>query len=146
MIALASDHAGFSLKRALMSHLREKGIAFEDYGTYSEDSCDYPVFAQKAAQAVVSGECEKGILICGTGVGISIAANKVRGARAALCNDLFCARLSREHNDANILCMGARVVGEGLAFAIADTWLETAFDTANPRHGKRIGIIGEMER
>ncbi len=146
MIALASDHAGFPLKRELMHYLSEKEIAFKDYGTYTEESCDYPVFAQKAAQAVVAGECEKGILICGTGVGISIAANKVRGARAALCNDLFCARLSREHNDANILCMGARVVGAGLAFAIVDAWLEAAFDTVNPRHSTRIKLIGEMEK
>ena len=140
MIAIGSDHGGFALKQALMAHLDRRGLAYKDCGTYSEDSCDYPQYAKAVANAVVSGECERGILICGTGIGVSITANKIPGIRAALCSDCFSAEATRQHNDANILCMGARVVGEGLALKIADTFLDTPFSN-DPRHIRRISQI-----
>lgn len=142
MIALGSDHGGYELKQEIIRHLEEKGIEYKDYGCYDESPCDYPVFGKKAAQAVVSGECEKGILICGTGIGISIAANKTKGIRAALCHDVFSAKATREHNDANMLAMGARVVGPGLALMIVDTFLNTEFSNAE-RHQKRIDMLEE---
>ena len=140
MIAIGSDHGGFALKQALMAHLDRRGLAYKDFGTYSEDSCDYPQYAKAVANAVVSGECERGILICGTGIGVSITANKIPGIRAALCGDCFSAEATRLHNDANILCMGARVVGEGLAVKITDTFLDTPFSN-DPRHIRRISQI-----
>ncbi len=140
MIAIGSDHGGFALKKALMAHLEERGLAYQDFGTYDEASCDYPVYAKKVARAVASGACERGILICGTGIGVSIAANKVPGIRAALCGDCFSAEATRLHNDANVLCMGARVVGEGLALKIADTFLDTPF-SQDERHIRRISLI-----
>ena len=142
MIALGSDHGGYGLKQEIIGYLEEKGIEYRDYGCYDESPCDYPVFGKKAAQAVVSGECEKGILICGTGIGISIAANKIKGVRAALCHDVFSAKATREHNDANMLAMGARVVGPGLALMIVDTFLNTEFSNAE-RHQKRIDMLEE---
>ena len=142
MIALGSDHGGYGLKQEIMKHLEEKGIEYNDYGCYDESPCDYPVFGKKAARAVASGECEKGILICGTGIGISIAANKIKGIRAALCHDVFSAKATREHNDANMLAMGARVVGPGLALMIVDTFLNTEFSSAE-RHQKRIDMLEE---
>ena len=126
MIAMGSDHGGFELKEKLMEHLSE--------------SCDYPVYAKAVANAVASGECDRGIIICGTGIGVSITANKVRGIRAALCGDCFSAEATRQHNDANVLCMGARVVGEGLALKIADTFLDTPFSN-DERHIRRISMI-----
>ena len=140
MIAIGSDHGGFALKKALMAHLEKRGLAYKDFGTYSEASCDYPVYAKAVAHAVADGECERGILICGTGIGVSITANKVPGIRAALCGDCFSAEATRAHNDANILCMGARVVGEGLALKIADTFLDTSFSN-DERHIRRISRI-----
>ncbi len=140
MIALGSDHGGYGLKQEVIRYLEKNQIAYKDFGCYSEESCDYPVFAKKVASAIVNGECEKGILICGTGIGISIAANKVKGIRAALCHDTFSAQATREHNDANILAMGARVVGSGLALKIVDTFLHTAFSNEE-RHIKRIEQI-----
>jgi ribose 5-phosphate isomerase B len=140
MIAIGSDHGGFALKQAVMKHLEERGLAYHDYGTYSDASCDYPVYAKAVAKAVAAGECERGILICGTGIGVSITANKIRGIRAALCGDCFSAEATRQHNDANILCMGARVVGEGLALKIADTFLDTPFSN-DARHIRRISQI-----
>jgi len=140
MIAIGSDHGGFALKKALMAHLDKRGLAYKDFGTYSEASCDYPVYAKAVAHAVADGECERGILICGTGIGVSITANKVPGIRAALCGDCFSAEATRQHNDANILCMGARVVGEGLALKIADTFLDTPFSN-DERHIRRISQI-----
>ena len=137
MIALGSDHGGYGLKQEIIKYLEEKGIEYKDYGCYDESPCDYPVFGKKAARAVASGECEKGILICGTGIGISIAANKIKGIRAALCHDVFSAKATREHNDANMLAMGARVVGPGLALMIVDTFLNTEFSNAE-RHQNRI--------
>ena len=140
MIAIGSDHGGFAMKQALMSHLEKRGLAYKDFGTYSEASCDYPVYAKAVADAVASGACERGILVCGTGIGVSIAANKVPGIRAALCGDCFSAEATRCHNDANVLCLGARVVGEGLALKIADTFLDTPFSN-DERHIRRISLI-----
>ena len=127
MIALGCDHGGYELKQEIIKHLQERKIEFKDYGCDSLESVDYPVYAKKVANVVASGECEKGILICGTGIGISIAANKVKGIRAALCTDCFMAEATRLHNDANILALGGRVVGPGLALKIVDTFLDTEF-------------------
>lgn len=140
MIAMGSDHGGFELKEKLMEHLSERGLEYKDFGTYSSASCDYPVYAKAVANAVASGECDRGIIICGTGIGVSITANKVCGIRAALCGDCFSAEATRQHNDANVLCMGARVVGEGLALKIADTFLDTPFSN-DERHIRRISMI-----
>ena len=140
MIAIGSDHGGFELKEKLMEHLSERGLEYKDFGTYSSASCDYPVYAKAVANAVASGECDRGIIICGTGIGVSMTANKVRGIRAALCGDCFSAEATRQHNDANVLCMGARVVGEGLALKIADTFLDTPFSN-DERHIHRISMI-----
>ncbi len=140
MIAIGSDHGGFELKQEVIKHLQERNIEYKDCGTYTKDSCDYPVFAKKVAEAVVSKECELGILICGTGIGISIAANKVKGIRAALCHDCFSAQATKEHNNANILAMGARVIGPGLALKIVDTFLDTPFSN-DERHIRRIELI-----
>lgn len=140
MIAIGSDHGGFELKEKLMEHLSERGLEYKDFGTYSSASCDYPVYAKAVANAVASGECDRGIIICGTGIGVSITANKVRGIRAALCGDCFSAEATRQHNDTNVLCMGARVVGEGLALKIADTFLDTPFSN-DERHIRRISMI-----
>ena len=140
MIALGSDHGGWALKQEVMKHLDARGLEYKDYGTYSEDSCDYPVYGKAVAHAVADGECEKGIIICGTGIGISITANKVRGIRAALCSDCFSAEMTRLHNDANILAFGARVVGPGLALKIVDTFLDTPF-SGDERHIRRIKQI-----
>lgn len=140
MLAIGSDHGGFALKREIMAHLDRRGIAYRDFGTYTEESCDYPVYAKAVARAVASGECERGILICGTGIGISIAANRVPGIRCAVCGDCFSAQATREHNDANILALGARVVGDGLALKIVDTFLDTPFSN-DERHKRRISLI-----
>ena len=140
MIAIGSDHGGYALKQEVMAHLRERGLEYKDYGTYTEASCDYPVYAKAVAHAVADGECEQGILICGTGIGVSIAANKVPGIRAALCGDCFSAKATKEHNNANVLCMGARVVGAGLALMIVDTFLDSSF-SGDERHARRISQI-----
>lgn len=143
MIAIGSDHGGFELKTHIMEYLKNQGLELFDFGTYSEDSCDYPDIAEKVANAVADGECEKGILICGTGIGISIAANKVKGIRAALCGDVYSAKMTRKHNDANILCMGGRVTGRELAFMICDTFLSEEFEGG--RHQNRIDKIHKLE-
>ena len=140
MIALGCDHGGYELKQEIIKHLQERKIEFKDYGCDSLESVDYPVYAKKVANVVASGECEKGILICGTGIGISIAANKVKGIRAALCTDCFMAEATRLHNDANILALGGRVVGPGLALKIVDTFLDTELSN-DERHIRRIGMI-----
>ena len=140
MIALGSDHGGWALKQEVMKHLDARGLEYKDYGTYSEDSCDYPVYGKAVAHAVADGDYDRGILICGTGIGISITANKVPGIRAALCGDCFSAEATRLHNDANILAMGARVVGAGLALKIVDTFLDTPF-SGDERHVRRINMI-----
>ena len=140
MIAIGCDHGGFALKQEVMRHLDELGLAYKDFGTYSEESCDYPIYGEAVARAVADGEYERGILICGTGIGISIAANKVHGIRAALCGDCFSAEATRQHNDANVLALGARVVGPGLALKIVDTFLDTPFSNGE-RHIRRIEMI-----
>ena len=140
MIAIGSDHGGFELKKEVMAHLDARGLEYKDFGTYSDASCDYPVYGKAVANAVASGECERGIIICGTGIGISIAANKVHGIRAALCGDCFSAEATRQHNDANVLALGARVVGPGLALKIVDTFLDTPFSNGE-RHIRRIEMI-----
>lgn len=140
MIALGSDHGGYGLKQEVIKHLEERGIEYKDYGCYTEESCDYPIYGKKVAEAVAGGECEFGIIICGTGIGISISANKVPGIRAALCHDCFSAQATREHNNANILAMGARVIGSGLALKIVDTFLDTPFSNEE-RHVRRISMI-----
>lgn len=140
MIAIGSDHGGFELKKEIMAHLDARGLEYKDFGTYSDASCDYPVYGKAVAKAVASGECERGIIICGTGIGISIAANKVHGIRAALCGDCFSAEAARQHNDANVLALGARVVGPGLALRIVDTFLDTPFSNGE-RHLRRISMI-----
>jgi ribose 5-phosphate isomerase B len=138
-IALGADHGGYKLKEVIKEHLIRKGYEVEDFGTNSEASVDYPEYGKKVAEYVVEGKAKYGIIICGTGIGISIAANKVRGARAALCHNLWTTRLTREHNDANILAMGARVIGEGLALDMVDTFLTTEFEGG--RHQNRIDKI-----
>ena len=142
MIGIGSDHGGFELKEAVKKHLEKRGLEYKDFGTYSPASCDYPVYGRAVAKAVASGECDRGIVICGTGIGISITANKVKGIRAALCSDSFSAQATREHNDANILALGARVLGEGLALKIVDTFLDTPF-SGDERHMRRISMIEE---
>ena len=143
MIALGADHGGFELKEAIKKHLDEKGIEYKDFGTYTPESIDYAKIAQKTCQSVVSGEAEKAILCCGTGIGISMAANKVKGIRAACCSDYFSAKFTRLHNDANALCMGGRVVGAGLALELVDVFLETEFEGG--RHQRRIDQITAIE-
>ena len=144
MIGIGSDHGGYELKEYIKQHLDEQGIPYKDFGTNSPASCDYPIFAEAVARAVVSGEVEKGILICGTGIGIGIAANKVQGIRAALCGDCYSAEYTRRHNDANILTMGARVTGSGLACKIVDTFLTTEFEGG--RHANRVALISDIEK
>ena len=143
MYAIGSDHGGYALKQEIMKHLSERGIAYRDYGTYSDESCDYPDYGEAVGRAVASGECERGIVVCGTGIGISIAANKVRGVRCALCGDCFSAQMAREHNDANVLALGARVLGAGLALKIVDTFLDSAF--SGGRHERRVAKLMAIE-
>ena len=142
MIALGSDHGGYELKQEIKQYLEDQKLEYKDFGSYNEEACDYPVYAKAVAHAVADGECEKGILICGTGIGISITANKVKGIRAALCSDCFSAEATRLHNDANILAMGGRVVGPGLAVKIVDTFLHTEL-SGDERHMRRIRQIEE---
>lgn len=145
-IAIGSDHGGIHLKEHIKKYLQEKGIEVVDHGTFSEESCDYPDFAAKVCEDITSGAsgADRGILICGTGIGISIAANKCHGIRAALCSDVFSAKMSREHNNANVLCMGERTIGAGLAEMITDTWLNTGF--AGGRHERRVNKIMALEK
>jgi len=140
MIAFGCDHGGFLLKKDILDYLDSKGYEYKDFGTFSDASCDYPQFAKAVAHAVASGECDKGILICGTGIGISITANKIKGIRCALCSDCFSAEATRLHNDANIVAFGARVVGPSLAVKIVDTFLNTEF-SGDERHIRRIAQI-----
>ncbi len=141
-IAVGSDHAGFDLKNALIEHLKND-YELTDVGTYDKSSCNYPTFAEKVARAVADGECEFGILCCGTGIGVAMAANKVAGIRAATVGDCFSAKATRAHNNANVLCMGERVTGPGLACLIADIFLTTPFEGG--RHQKRVDMISEIE-
>lgn len=142
-IAVGCDHGGYLLKNEVIKHLENRGIDYKDFGTYSEESCDYPDYAIKVAEAVSNKEYDFGILICGTGIGISISANKVPGIRAALCSDTFSAHATREHNNANILAMGQRVVGTGLALDIVDAFLDSKFE--GDRHIRRIDKITQIE-
>jgi ribose 5-phosphate isomerase B len=142
-IVIAADHAGYALKEFLKEQLTKKGHIVEDMGTFSSDSTDYPDFAVKAAEAVVRGEFAVGIVICGTGIGVSITANKVPGIRAALCNELYSAQLAREHNNANVLAMGSRIVGTGLALRIAETFVSTSY--SGGRHAQRLAKIQGLE-
>lgn len=142
-VALGCDHAGFLLKEAVLEALRDAGVDVRDMGTFSEESVDYPDVAERVARAVAAGEVERGILLCGTGIGVSIAANKVPGVRAALCHDTFSARMSRAHNDANVLAMGSRVVGAGLAREIVKAWLDGTFEGG--RHAARVEKLKQLE-
>lgn len=143
-IAIGSDHGGFRLKNEIIAYLKEQNIEYKDFGTYTTDSVDYPDFARAVAEAVAKGDCERGILCCGTGIGVSIAANKVSGIRAALCHDTFSARMAGEHNMANIITLGERVVGPGLARDIVSAWLGAKF--AGGRHARRLDKISDMEK
>lgn len=143
-IALGCDHGGLNLKNAIIKHLESKGIEVKDFGTYTSDSCDYPEYALRVAEEVAAKNFDFGILICGTGIGISISANKVPGVRAALCSDTFSAHATREHNNANILALGERVVGQGLAMDIVDTFLSAEFEGG--RHENRVNKISEIEK
>ena len=143
-IAIGCDHGALALKNTVKAHLEKKGYEVCDYGTYTLDSCDYPDFAEKAAKAVASGECEKGIVMCTTGIGISIAANKVKGIRCALLADTWSAKMTREHNDTNMMAMGAAIVGEMLALQIVDTWLGTEF-SGEAKHQRRIDKVMALE-
>jgi len=143
-IALACDHGGFLLKKEIAAYLQEKGIPFEDFGVFSEEAADYPDQALSVAEAVKEGRFRRGIILCGTGIGVAIAANKVPGVRAALCHDTFSAKACREHNDANVLTMGQRVIGPGLALDIVEIWLKTEFQGG--RHARRVAKIEAIEQ
>ena len=143
MISIGSDHAGFPLKEEIKKFLDEKGVEYTDVGCYTPESVDYAISAQKACDKVVSGECNKAILVCGTGIGISMAANKVKGIRAAACSDYFGAKYTRLHNDANCLCLGARITGVGSALELVDVFLNTEFEGG--RHQRRVDLIAALE-
>ena len=144
MIAIACDHSAVGLKTEIQNYLTSRGIEFKDFGTYDTASCDYAVFAARAARAVASGECERGIVICGTGIGISIAANKIKGIRCSLCSDPLSAQLTRAHNNSNMLAMGARIIGPELAKSIVRAFLTTPFDGG--RHQNRIDLLARLEQ
>ena len=144
-ISIGCDHGALALKNTVVSHLQAKGHQVVDFGTHTLDSCDYPDFAAAAAKVVANGECERGIVLCTTGIGVSIAANKVKGVRCALLSDLMTARMTREHNDTNMMAIGAGVVGEMLALQIVDTWLDTPF-SHNERHQRRIDKVMALEK
>ena len=143
MIAIGADHGGFALKEEVKKHLDEKNIPYKDFGTYSGEAVDYPVIAKQVGTAVAQGEAQCGILVCGTGIGMSSAANKIKGIRAACCSDTFSARFTKMHNDTNVLCFGGRVLGTGLALDIVDAYLDAAFEGG--RHEKRVNMIMELE-
>lgn len=140
MLAIGSDHGGFDLKRIIVEHLKKKGIPFEDVGCYDKSPCDYPLYGKAVAEAVAGGRCDRGIVICTTGIGISIAANKVKGVRCALCSETLSAKMTRLHNDANVLALGGGMVGCELALDIVDTFLDTEFSGVE-RHCRRVGLI-----
>ncbi len=143
-IVIGCDHAGYNIKNAVVKHVEEKGYEVVDVGTYSTDSCHYPVYASAACKKILDGECDLGILICGTGIGMSIAANKHKGIRAACCSDVFSARLTREHNDANMLCFGERVVGIGTAIDLVDAFLDAKY-LNNGNHVTRVAMLTDIE-
>lgn len=140
-VALGCDHGGFALKERIIEYLTAKGVAYQDFGCFGTQSCDYPEFARKAARAVASGECDRGVVVCTTGIGVSIVANKVPGVRCALCHEPWSAQMTRRHNDANMLALGAAVTGEGLALEILERFLGTEFEGG--RHARRVGQIEE---
>lgn len=142
MIALGCDHGGYDTKQVVIQYLEEKGIPYKDFGCYDKSSCDYPIFGKAAAKAVASGECDKGIVICSTGIGISIAANKIKGVRCALCNNSYGAKMTRLHNNANMLALGGNVLGKDMVVDIVDTFLHTEF-SAEDRHIRRVGLLEE---
>ena len=144
MIAVCCDHGGLSLKQEVLRHLEEKGLEYKDFGTNSPESCDYPDIVKPLCQAIQRGECDKGVIICGTGIGISMAANKMKGIRAALCHDSFSAEFTRRHNDSNIIAFGARVVGPGLALQLLDIFLNTPFEGG--RHAVRVEKMMALEQ
>lgn len=144
-ISIGCDHGALALKNKILAHLTAQGHEVKDFGTYTSDSCDYPDFAAAAARAVASGECQKGIVLCTTGIGVSISANKVKGVRCALLTDTWTAKMTRLHNDTNMMALGAGVVGEGLALEIVDTWLSTDF-SGEARHQRRIDKVMELEK
>ena len=138
-VAIGSDHGGFRYKEQIIEYLKSRNIPYFDVGTHTPEACDYPIIARKVAELVISGQTNRGILVCGTGIGMSIAANKVKGIRAALCGDTYSARVSRAHNNANVLCLGERVIGEHLALDIVDIWLKSGFEGG--RHKRRVDLI-----
>ena len=143
MIAIGCDHGGYALKQEVMRHLDELGLAYKDFGTYSEESCDYPIYGEAVARAVAGGECERGILICGTGIGISISANKVKGVRCALCGDPYSAEMTRRHNDANMMALGAGITGGNLAKRMVEIFLNTEFEGG--RHARRVALLDAIQ-
>lgn len=143
MIAIGCDHGGLDIKNAIVKSLQEKGVEYKDFGTYTPDSVDYPEYAYKVAKAVATGECEKGIICCGTGIGVAIVANKVKGVRAATVTNEFCAEMTRRHNNTNVVTMGGRVIDEETAVRLADIFLNTPFD--GDRHTKRVDMITAIE-
>ena len=143
MIAIGCDHGGLAIKNAVIDYMKKNGIEYKDYGCYTDESVDYPVYAYRVAQNVADGNAELGIICCGTGIGVSMAANKVKGIRAAVCTDEFCAEMTRRHNNANIMCMGGRVIDEEKAVKLASVFLNTPFDGG--RHEKRVNMITEIE-
>ena len=143
-IIIGCDHGGFELKNEIIAHLKKRGISVTDVGTYSTESCNYPDYARTVCTRIQSGEFERGILVCGTGIGISIAANKHNGIRAACCSDTFSARMTRMHNDANVLCLGGRVVGAGLACDMVDLFVDTEFEGG--RHSTRVALLADIEK
>ncbi len=144
MIGIGSDHGGFDLKQSVIGYLNEQGFEYKDFGCMDKSSCDYPVYGRAVAEAVANGECEKGIVICTTGIGISMTANKVPGVRCALCADTVSAKLTRLHNDANVLAMGGGIIGENLALSIVDTFLHTDF-SGEERHQRRVSLIEKAD-
>lgn len=142
-IVFASDHAGFGLKNKLIQRMKEEGYPTEDVGTFSEESCDYPIFAEKACAEVLTGKADLAVLVCGTGVGMSMAANKIKGIRAACCSDVFSAKYTRLHNDANALCLGARVLGEGLAYELVKVFVESDYEGG--KHARRVAMLSALE-
>lgn len=143
MIGIGSDHGGYDLKMAVISYLEEQGIEYKDYGCMDKNSCDYPIYGKAVAEAVADGTCEKGIVICTTGIGISIVANKIPGVRCALCSDTISAKLTRLHNDANVLAMGGGIIGNNLAISIVDTFLHTEF-SEEEKHKRRVAMINDI--
>lgn len=141
-VIIGSDHGGFNYKKVIIDYLKSNNIEFLDAGTYKKESCDYPVIAKEVTKKIVSGEYNRGILICGTGIGMSIASNKVHGIRASLCGDTYSARMTRQHNDSNVLCLGERVIGESLMLDIVDIWLKTEFEGG--RHQRRVEMIDKI--